>query len=216
MEFILLSALTRRFGPIVLFCFLVLCFEIMYHKKRSDRKDAEADRQFWQRESESNSVRKKDITYLNYIEIPIDTLPMDDHGDEELAEYQTIVKSLCGSKILNLTGMSNTDLKLEYGPANLPFITEYEENYVRLISALTNIGARLIDLGYQADAITVLNYAISIGCEIGRCYYLLATEYRKNNTPELIDELITKAEELSSINAPAIVTKLKEIRSYCN
>lgn len=216
MQSLFVTASIKNLGPVILLCFLIVCFEVLYHKKRSDRRNADADRKFWQREHESNAVRKKDITYLNYIEIPLDTLPMQDFGDEEVSGYQEVLRTLSTARILNLTGMTNTELKLEYGPANLAAITEYEENYVRLISTLTAMGGRLIDIGYSAEAVTILRYAVSIGCEIGRCYYMLATEYRKSGNPELIDELIDEAGRLSTINAPAIIERLKDIRSYCN
>ena len=32
--------------------------------------------------------------------------------------------------ILNLSGKTNTDLKMEYGPANLPFLTECDNNFI--------------------------------------------------------------------------------------
>lgn len=206
----------KIWGPIVLFCFLVLCFEIMYHKKKSERKDAAAKENFWAREAEANSVRKKDITFLDYITIPLSTLPITDTEDDELLECQSTIQKLSTRKILNLTGQTNTDLKLEYGPANLPLLSEYENNYIALVNTLTAWGSRLVELEQHASAITVLEYAISIGSDVGRCFYLLANEYRKNNEIDKFDALIEKAESLSSLTSVSIVKKLKEIRDFKN
>ena len=188
---------------------------IFYESKKSSYQHDKSEREFWDRESQANATRRKDISYLNYIEIPLDKLPLSPCDDEEITEYQNTIKSLASAKILNLSGMTNTDIKLEYGVANLTILSEYDNNYTTTINTLTRWGARLFELNMDEDAVTVLEYAISIGSDISRNYYMLADYYRKNNRPEEIDRLITSAESISSIMGKSIVTKLNEIRSYC-
>ena len=206
----------KRLGPSILGCLLILCFEIFYHRKKDDKNRKEEQRKFWDREVEANSVRKKDITFLNYIDVPLDKLPFINTDDEELGTYQDAVRNLAGKRILNLNGISNTDLKLEYGPANLPELSQYDDNYNTLTSILTKWGARLIQLGMQPEAIIVLEYGISIGSDVSRGYYLLADEYRKMGRAEDIDRLIIEAGKLDSIMKKSILSKLKEIRGYLN
>lgn len=188
---------------------------IFYETKKSNYQRDKSEREFWDRESQANSTRRKDISYLNYIEIPLDTLPLSSCEDEEITEYQNTIKTMASKKVLNLSGKSNTDIKMEYGVANLPILSEYDNNYTTTINTLTRWGSRLFELNLNEDAITVLEFGISIGSDISRNYYMLADYYRKNNQPEEIDRLITIAEGITSIMGKSIVTKLNEIRSYC-
>lgn len=203
----------KRLGPPIFFSVLILCFEIFYHRKKSDRDNARKKQAFWDREAEANTVRRKDLTFLNYIGIPLDSLPMNDTGDDEIREYQDTVSKLSGKRILNLGGMTNTDLKMEYGAANLTELTEYDNNYITLVNILAKWGSRLIELGLNDDAVTVLEYGISIGTDVSRNYYLLAAEYSRRGQVEKIDALTESAERLESIMKEPILRKLKEMRS---
>ncbi len=140
---------------------------------------------------------------------------MSDTGDDEISEYQDTVRRLSGKRILNLNGLSNTDLKMEYGAANLPDLTEYDNNYITLVNILAKWGARLIELERYDDAVTVLEYGISIKSDVSRNFYLLADEYRRRNEPDKIDALTEAAGQLESIMKKPILQKLAEIRSYC-
>ena len=211
---LLSTGFLKRLGPPILGCVLILCFEIFYHRKKDGHKKAEAEKKFWDKELEANSVRKKDITFLNYIDIPLDKLPFIETDDGELTEYQIIVKTLADKRILNLSGITNTDLKLEYGPANLTELSQYDDNYTTLTSVIAKWGARLIELGMHDEAVTVLEYGISIGSDVSRGYYLLADEYRKAGRADDIDRLIATAEKLDSIMKKPILAKLREIRGY--
>lgn len=205
----------RRIGPPIFFCVLILCFEIFYHRKKDDRRRERAKQQFWDREAEANTVRRKDLTFLNYLSIPLDFLPMNDTGDDEISDYQDTIRRLSGKRILNLGGLTNTDLKMEYGAANLTELTEYDNNYTTLVNILAKWGARLIELELYDDAVTVLEYGISVKSDVSRNFYLLANEYRRRSRPDKIDTLIEAAEKLESIMKKPILQKLAEIRSYC-
>ena len=206
----------ENIGVIIVLCSLIISGLIFYERKKSDRMRAESTRRFWEREERSNFTRKKDISYLNYISIPLEQLPLTPVEDEELSEYRKTILNLSDKKILNLSGMTNTDLKLEYGVANLPLLTDYDNNYSTLINTLARWGARLFELNMASEALTVLEYGISIGTDISRNFYLLADYYRKMNRPDEIDRLIDAANKTDTIMKPAILKKLQEIRSYCN
>ena len=73
------------------------------------------DRAFWDREQRANFTRKKPLDNLNYITIPDNILHM--APASMTAEIQNCLKDLgdlSSGKIVNLTGFTNTDLKLEY------------------------------------------------------------------------------------------------------
>ena len=206
----------RNFGPVIVLCTIVIGLLIMYESKKSSRKNAEAKSRFWSREHEANSTRKKDISNLDYISIDLERLPMSPSADEEVLEYQQTIQSLSSKLILNLSGKSNTDLKLEYGVANLTVLSEYDNNYTTLINTLARWGARLFQLGNTDDAITVLEYGIEIGTDISRNFYLLAEHYAGMNRVDEIERLIQKADNITSIMKPSIIRKLTEYKDSCN
>lgn len=207
-------SVSHSIGLCILIGVIILCLEILYHRKKDEHDVKNARRKFWEKETEANSVRRKDITFLNYIDIPLESLPFIRTDDEELNEYQDTVKNLAGKRILNLSGISNTDLKLEYGAANLPELMQYDDNYNTLTSTLAKWGSHLASIGMSDRAIMVLEYSIDIGSDVSLAYYTLADEYRKKGLASNIDALIEKAGKLDSIMRKPILEKLTTIRSY--
>ena len=111
----------------LIFCTIVMGFLLMYERKKHAREAKRRENNFWQRENEANFTRRKDISQLPYIKIPYDSLPFIQNAHGEIAEYQKELLSFKDSKLLNLSGLSNTDLKLMYGIANLPELSQYDE-----------------------------------------------------------------------------------------
>ncbi|MCI6165667.1 MAG: hypothetical protein MR675_10860 [Lachnospira sp.] len=167
-----------------------------------------------EKERESNSVRKKDISSLEYINIP-DTLPylntpresLND-SNPEIAKYINKINSLKDSKILNLTGISNTDLKMQYGPANLATLSEYDDNYTELVRTIAELTHKLIEINEPDNARPWLEYSISINTDIKSCYTDLADIYILAERPEKVRDLISKARHLNSINKSVIIDNL--------
>lgn len=76
------------------------------------------EQEFWDREKKANSVRKKTLDGLDYVKIPLEKLPMNALSEDEKArEYKELLTYLSTQPVVNLTGFTNTDLKLEYGTA---------------------------------------------------------------------------------------------------
>ena len=96
----------------LIFCTIVMGFLLMYERKKHAREAKRRENNFWQRENEANFTRRKDISQLPYIKIPYDTLPFIQNAHGEIAEYQKELLSFKDSRLLNLSGLSNTDLKL--------------------------------------------------------------------------------------------------------
>ena len=110
-------------------------------------------------------------------------------------------------KIVNLTGYSNTDLKLKYGTANITILSDYDFHYTNLVKLLQKIAELLHDSLEDALAIEVLEFAVSTGTDVSKSYYLLANLYKETGTPEKIDSLIQQAHH--SLMRDAIVENLK-------
>ena len=201
----------KNFGWVILFCTIIIGMLILYECKKHSRKSDSAKASFWAREARANTVRRKDISNLNYINIPDSVIPSD-ISDEEINEYRTTLLNLQARKILNLSGLTNTDLKEKYGVANLSALSEYDENYITLVNIIARCGARLIEIGNCSLAAVILEYGISIGTDVSRNYYMLAELYRKDNNITGINSLIESADKLDSIMKAPIISKLNEIK----
>ena len=116
-----------------------------------------------------------------------------------MRSYNTII-GLKDKKILNLTGISNTELKLSYGAANLTELTEYDDNFTTLIKAIASLGHALIDNNDSADALSFLEYGISIGSDISSNYIDLAIIYAATDRFDDIRKLKEKAGMLKSLS----------------
>ena len=195
--------------PIFL-CFVILAlFTLISSRKKIDTSNEE----FWEKERKANSVRKKPLDTLNYISIPLEHLPIKkDTTDEALLEYQEKIIALSKQKIVNLNGITNTDLKLQYGAANITTLMSYDQNFIFLVGALYKWAVRLHELGLKEEAKTVLEFGISCGTDVKGHYVLLAQIYKEDFHPEKINDLIEVAKTLNSIMKNPIITQLEEIR----
>ena len=101
--------------PAFFICFIV--FVIWFHvKSNQENKSKDTwDKSFWEREHEADFAPKKDISDIEYISLQTDLLPFNDSPDDEEKELQEKILELTDAKLLNLSGMTNTDIKLQYG-----------------------------------------------------------------------------------------------------
>ena len=128
---------------------------------------------------------------------------------EEIDSCLLDLHDLSSCKIVNLTGWTNTDLKLEYGTANITILSDFDFNYTNLVTALQKLAELLHEGGDDAHAIEVLEFAISTGTDVSKSYYLLADLYKTCGTPEKIELLIHRAETIHSLMKNSIVQNLQ-------
>lgn len=191
--------------------FIVFIIWLTYELAKSRKKAEKLEKSFWERERAANSTRRKPLDGLAFITIPIDKLPFGMLPDSErIFEYEEILHTLSTQKIVNLTGYSNTDLKLMYGAPNITLLTEYDQNYTLLARTLQQWAACLMEHGYTQEAKTVLEFAISTDTDVSGSYRLLASIYCENNEGEKIVSLLEKAKSLRSLSKNSIVRILQE------
>lgn len=188
---------------------IIVTIYIAVRRRNATHAQKELWQEFREREQQANWTRKQDISNLPYIQIPLHELPLGKHPDETLAETEQSLRALADQPICNLNGLSNTELKLRYGVANLETLSQCDTNYSTLVALLANYAEKLSELSYNEDAKTILEYAVSIGSDVGKSYELLATLYEYEHAPEKIQTLYESAEKLSSIRRDAILRKLK-------
>ena len=194
-------------ASLILFIFWM---QFMLSKRQRDSSTQELS--FWEKEAKANSTRRKPLDTLDYIIIPTKELPM--YILEENEEIQSILstmEALTQKKIVNLTGISNTDLKLQYGAPNLPLLMEYDQNYTLLARTLQKWASVLYEAQYTKEAQTVLEFAMTTKTDVTASYILLARIYQKTGYPSRIDELKTLAATLRSASKTLILKKLEEI-----
>src|SRR5574344_368873 len=107
----------------------ILIIYLAYRRQKATKAEEETIQSFWKREMDANFTRKQDISHLDYITVPLDTFPLGRYSDPSIEEFEAQLKDLCQKKICNLNGMSNTDLKLKYGLANLQVLSDCDTNY---------------------------------------------------------------------------------------
>lgn len=200
---------------------IVIAFVIWLNfvANRASRRDEDRKRAFWERENAANSVRKQSLDGLPYIHIPEDLLPAD-VTDSAFAAHEAAARITRlrenDAVIVNLTGYSNTDLKMEYGAANLSVLTEYDANYTTLVTALQECGNALYEDGRFEEAARVLEFAAETGTDVSACYRLLIDLYRtklsynEEQAKAKTEALLPIAENLRSLSRDGIVKMVSE------
>ncbi len=196
------------------FAFLASCLlfcGVIYHAiNRSKSIEENSTKDFWSKEQKANSVRKKSLDNLDYITIPEWLLSMTPStSSKHVSECVNELKELSQSPIVNLTGISNTDLKLTYGTANITILSQYDFQYTNMVRILQKVAEELVTLGEKELAIKVLEFSVSTRTDVSKTYYLLASLYDEAGTPEKKDFLIQQAEHLNSIMKDSIVRTLQ-------
>ena len=192
--------------------FIILIVIFQFILRKNSKKDDQRTKDFWKRESDSNSVRKKDISNLNYIRLPESLLSLTSdipEVNDALSRFQ----SFKDSTMLNLTGQSNTDLKLQYGAANLDALSSYDENCTRMLRSIVSAAEALKNNHMDREAVMFLEFGIACQTDITSNYTMLAEYYAADNNKEGIDHLIQVANSLNSLTKDSIIKKLTTYRT---
>lgn len=191
--------------------FIVFVVWLTYEISKSNRKEEKIRNAFWERERQANNTRRKPLDDLAYITIPFEKLPTELYAEEEpVKEYLQTLHFLAETPIVNLTGISNTDLKLQYGAPNIDLLAKYDQSYTTLARTLQQWASFLYEKGNVSESREVLEFAVSTGTDVSGTYKLLCQIYKEENTPEKIQSLYPTAESLNSLMKPAILRILQE------
>lgn len=189
--------------------FIIFIIWLTFQIHHINEKEASRMETFLEKEMRSNAVRKKPLDDLEYITIPLESFPMDTLPDNPvIAECQNTLRALSTETIVNFTGISNTDLKLTYGTANLTLLSRYDQNYTVLARTLQTFGKELYTEGFVDEAQTVLEFALSTKTDVSGTYSLLKQIYEEKGTPDKIDNLRVTASFLQSASKNAILKLL--------
>jgi len=167
-------------GVTSILAILLLALRSSRHAKQQE----EIKRRFLEEEEAANAVRKRDIDPELFYTADLSALPQIAAGDPHQVE-----RSAKRTMIRFEEPISNLELKKQYGLSQMDIIAQYEENFIEYLKALTNWAEELVKENNPADAITILETAISLGAEFRNTYKLAADIYAAN-----IDETAETAE----------------------
>lgn len=197
-----------HFGfPILPFFLLFLIFlTVRYNKIATKRKQQEEE--FWAKERQANITPAKDISNLRYITIPLEKFPLNFSTDEEVIEIENELKDLATHRLLNLDGISNTDLKLTYGVPNFETMSRIGEDFDRVCILLNKYAKALFEKERYDDVINVLEFAVGVGTDITESYTMLAQCYRLKEMEAKLDLLKNQVEQSSLYLKDSILEKI--------
>ena len=201
---------------IILMPSILMLLWVLHHNLRKHDPNKQTVDSYLDREEAANATRRKDLTNLPYIEVPFNILPFDITLNDEkkqlkIAEYEKEIKNLSSERMLNLIGISNTELKEMYGPANLELLTRYDQNYSRYIRTLQFFSECIYE-EYPEKAVTIMEYCITIGTDISGTYNLLGRYYLEHNDKVHFHALYDKIPVKNSISGKMIQNKLNQMQ----
>lgn len=185
---------------------------IFVFMKITSEKPGDGIKSFRERERRANSTLKQPLDDLPFIQVPFEDIPSPEPAvNERCAALFAELNNLAGKKIVNLTGISNTDLKLTYGAANLPILTEYDQNFTSLCMTLHELGCEYKNAGHEDEAILTFNVAVNVGTDISGTYTTLAEMYAEKGLYVEIQRLINCADNIRSLTKSSTIKKLQNI-----
>jgi len=191
--------------------FIIFLIWLSYEISKSRRIGEKAQDAYWEKEAAANNTRRKSLDHLYYISIPFDSLPMEVmKEDEKVMEFHRILHDLANAPIVNFTGFSNTDLKLEYGAPNIDLLMRYDQSYTTLVRTLQQWAEKLYQAGYITETKQILEFSLSTDTDVSGSYRLLADIYSKEGNTDKIRELKDRAQHLKSASRHIIVRILQE------
>ncbi|MCL1863380.1 MAG: hypothetical protein FWF78_07430 [Defluviitaleaceae bacterium] len=171
---------------VILLLSLVGVVSVFWASARHNKRRDETRRRFLESEDAANSVRKKEIDPALFYTADLSVLPPIPEGDPHQV-------ARCAKRVMIYFAepLTNLELKMQYGPAQMDFIAEYEENFNAYLKALTKWAAEATD----ADAIKILQHAISLGSEYRDTYRLAADILSKQGDKYGMESLLAHAEK---------------------
>lgn len=200
-----------RFFSVYIVCFLIFCAWLFYELRKSSRKDKEKSDEFWAREAEANSTRKKDISHLPLLQVKEEEIPIGNSTDESVLYYIDHLRNIIKTPMIDLSEYSNTDLKLAYGVANFATLSEYDENYNTFLLALSNLGRSYARAEEFELAEKTYLLAFHHGSMKLSDYTDLAHVYLRLDNPQGISSLIQRLEDSCHPRKASIIENLQQI-----
>lgn len=196
--------------PLFFLCFIVFVLWLRVKMNRTNSGTNIDSEAFWEREEKANFARSKDISTLSYLNVSETELPFSNSTEDEQEAYlEGEVKKFLNKKMINLSAFSNTELKEQYGIANLDTLSEYDQNFLLFIRNLSTWGCYLYEKNDFTRAKQIMEYSISIESDISKVYTTLGHIYATEGNLQKINDLITTVENSDAALKSSIVKQLQ-------
>jgi len=197
----------------ILASIIVFCIWLAYEIKKHNKKQKKGTAAFWEKEMKADATRKQPLDDLNYIVLPEEILNLFvEEIPAPIKESAKFIQHAATAKIVNLGYITNTDLKLRYGAANLEILSEYDQNFTLLARHLQTIGEYFYEQKDYANTKLFLEYAVSIQSDLMGTYRTLASVYNEEGNTAGLDYLISNASLLPGLTKGPILKYLYDLR----
>lgn len=197
--------------PIFFILFVIILGIMSYLRRKVTRAEDEKADAYWAKEREANMTPRQDLTQLDYITIPEQLLTAPADTDEETASCCERLRALSGQDIVNFSGRTNTELKLAYGTANFPALSEMGDRYDTMLITLTMLGQKLTEQNHDREAMDVLSFAVQCGSDISEQYVMLASLYAKHHLTSELSKLRSSIDLLPEGKRQRLLARLDEL-----
>ena len=84
--------------------FIVFCIVLTYYIRKGDSSQKKVMDDFWEKERQANAIRKKDISKLDYITIPLEKIPhsLDTQVEKDFFSLCNLPKTMQGKIPISL------------------------------------------------------------------------------------------------------------------
>jgi len=179
---------------------LVILFVIRGRMNYANRNYGSKVGEFLEAEREANEARRRDIPEELFYrpDVSAFSLPRVALGGSEDAadKLRESILALAKTPMLRFgPGMTNRELKLTYGAANIDFIAECEENFNDFVNRLHEYSAALYAAGMLDDAETNMLECVRAGTGAAAPYRLIADVCAEKRDAEGFESLREAAED---------------------
>ncbi len=189
--------------------FMLFGVWLTFQLRKSRNLNEKAAVDFWENENMANSVRKKELEDSDFVKFPFDKLPtVESFSPDPVPECYTMLKELSDKKMVNLNGISNTEVKIRFGTANISILTEYDANYENFVKNIYLLCQHLYDIDRKEEALMLSEETILTGTDSLSHYKLIIQIYREQGNFAGISWLRENAEKIRGITKGAILRAL--------
>ncbi len=173
---------------------------------KSDKEINKKKQTYYDKISQSQSTRKKDIDAEDFLHCKLDDDFLD--GLDVPSSLINKAKELSKRPLLDFTGIQNTDLMIKYGTANITNIGIYEENLNKLRDTLFKMAEKLYEKDDIKEASLLLEELLRLKECRSKSYKLLYECYEKEGSRTKIENL---KKEIRNGNSPIKEKILEDI-----
>lgn len=197
----------------ILFLILIFIAILTFFIKRSDKRQQDGIEEFWEKERQASLTPAVDLSTIAYLNIPTEKFYFGTVDSDEVRGMESELIELSKKPLLNLTNMTNTELKATYGSPNLEAMKKIGDDFDKLTVVLVSYAEALMSEGHISEAITVLEYGVFIKSDVSKTYTLLADCFAKLHQPRRIITLKDSVKPLHLLMEPVIMSHLDDLLS---